>query len=107
MPSTLKEIGDTAFIHCTSLKTLTIPSGLTIGGKQIFDSCTFETVIFEEGVETIFFGMFYNCEYLSYVDMSNLDTSNVKDMMGMSAYNYATLFKKQRLVDILKPYHKE
>ena len=32
---------------------------------------------------------------------------DVKDMMGMSAYNYATLFKKQRLVDILKPYHKE
>jgi len=69
LPSTLKEIGDTAFIHCTSLKTLTIPSSLTIGGKQIFDSCAFETVIFEEGVETIFFGMFYNCENLKTITL--------------------------------------
>ena len=32
---------------------------------------------------------------------------DVKDMMGMSAYNYAVLFKKTRIVDILKPFHKE
>ena len=31
---------------------------------------------------------------------------DVKDMMGMSAYNYAVLFKKQKLVEILTPYHK-
>ena len=31
---------------------------------------------------------------------------DVKDMMGMSAYTYAVLFKKQRLVEILQPYHK-
>ena len=32
---------------------------------------------------------------------------DVKDMMGMSAYNYATLFKKEKIVEILKPFHKE
>ncbi len=32
---------------------------------------------------------------------------DVKDMMGMSAYNYATLFKKDKIIEILKPYHKE
>lgn len=32
---------------------------------------------------------------------------DIKDMMGMSAYSYANLFRKQTLVDILKPYHKE
>ena len=32
---------------------------------------------------------------------------DVKDMMGMSAYGYATLFRKQRLIEILQPYHKE
>ena len=31
---------------------------------------------------------------------------DVKDMMGMSAYGYATLFKKEAIVEILKPYHK-
>jgi len=32
---------------------------------------------------------------------------DVKDTMGMSAYNYAVLFKKQKLIDILQRYHKE
>ena len=32
---------------------------------------------------------------------------DIKDTMGMSAYNYATLFRKDKLVEILKPYHKE
>jgi len=32
---------------------------------------------------------------------------DVKDMMGMSAYNYATLFRKEKMVEILKPFHKE
>lgn len=32
---------------------------------------------------------------------------DIKDMMGMSAYGYATLFKKEEIVNILKPYHKE
>lgn len=32
---------------------------------------------------------------------------DVKDMMGMSAYGYATLFRKEAIVEILKPFHKE
>lgn len=32
---------------------------------------------------------------------------DVKDMMGMSAYNYAILFKKEKIAEVLKPYHKE
>ena len=31
---------------------------------------------------------------------------DISDQMGMSAYNYAVLFKKQKLVDILTPFHK-
>ena len=31
---------------------------------------------------------------------------DIKDMMGMSAYGYATLFKKEKIVSILAPYHK-
>ncbi len=31
---------------------------------------------------------------------------DIKDQMGMSAYNYATLFKKEAIIEILKPYHK-
>lgn len=32
---------------------------------------------------------------------------DIKDQMGMSAYGYATLFRKEKLIEILKPYHKE
>lgn len=32
---------------------------------------------------------------------------DVKDMMGMSAYGYATLFRKEKIAEVLKPYHKE
>lgn len=32
---------------------------------------------------------------------------DVKDAMGMSAWGYANLFRKQDLVEILSPYHKE
>ena len=32
---------------------------------------------------------------------------DIKDQMGMSAYGYATLFKKTEIVEILKPYHHE
>lgn len=32
---------------------------------------------------------------------------DIPDAMGMSAYAYATLFKKQEIINILKPYHKE
>jgi ankyrin repeat protein len=32
---------------------------------------------------------------------------DIKDWMGMSAYGYATLFRKDNIIKILKPYHKE
>lgn len=31
---------------------------------------------------------------------------DIKDQMGMSAFNYATLFKKEKILEILTPYHK-
>ena len=32
---------------------------------------------------------------------------DIKDSMGMSAYGYAKLFKKQEIIDVLEKYHKE
>lgn len=32
---------------------------------------------------------------------------DVKDMMGMSAYQYAKLFRKEKIVEVLQPFHKE
>ncbi len=43
------------------------------------------------------------CEILA----KNGADPDIKDQMGMSAYGYATLFKKTEIVEILKPFHKE
>ena len=43
------------------------------------------------------------CELL----VKNGADPDIKDQMGMSAYGYASLFHKEKLISILKPYHKE
>ena len=43
------------------------------------------------------------CEILA----KNGADPDIKDQMGMSAYGYATLFKKTEIVEILKPFHRE
>ena len=43
------------------------------------------------------------CELL----VKNGADPDVKDQMGMSAYGYASLFRKTEILEILKPYHKE
>ena len=61
----------------------------------------------KEGQCNLILAVGANRENLVRILAENGADPDVKDMMGMSAYNYATLFKKDRLVEILKPYHKE
>ncbi len=60
----------------------------------------------KEGQNNLILAVGANRESLVKLLAENGADPDVKDMMGMSAYNYAVLFKKQRLVDILEPYHK-
>lgn len=61
----------------------------------------------KEGQNNLILAVGANRESLVRLLAENGADPDVKDQMGMSAYNYAVLFKKQKLVDILKPYHKE
>lgn len=61
----------------------------------------------KEGQNNLILAVGANRESLVKLLAENGADPDVKDMMGMSAYTYAVLFKKQRLVDILKPFHKE
>ena len=61
----------------------------------------------KEGQNNLILAVGANRETLVKLLAENGADPDVKDMMGMSAYNYAVLFKKERLVEILKPYHKE
>lgn len=69
LPSTIQKIGENAFYHCVSIKSVTIPSGLNDVGKSAFCICGFETVIFEEGVDTVYYGMFSGCEKLKTITL--------------------------------------
>ncbi len=60
----------------------------------------------KEGQNNLILAVGANRESLVKLLAENGANPDVKDMMGMSAYNYAMLFKKQRLVEILTPYHK-
>ena len=60
----------------------------------------------KEGQNNLILAVGANRESLVKLLAENGADPDVKDMMGMSAYNYAVLFKKQRLVEILEPYHK-
>lgn len=61
----------------------------------------------KEGQTNLVLAVGANRENIVKLLAENGADPDVKDMMGMSAYNYATLFKKQRIVEILQPYHKE
>ena len=61
----------------------------------------------KEGQNNLILAVGANRESLVRLLAENGADPDVKDMMGMSAYNYAVLFKKQRLVEILEPYHKQ
>lgn len=61
----------------------------------------------KEGQCNLILAVGANRENLVRILAENGANPDVKDMMGMSAYTYATLFKKEKLVEILKPYHKE
>ena len=61
----------------------------------------------KEGQTNLILAVGANRENIVKLLVENGADPDTKDEMGMSAYNYATLFKKQHLVDILAPFHKE
>ena len=61
----------------------------------------------KEGQTNLILAVGANRENLVKILAENGADPDVRDMMGMSAYSYASLFKKERLLEILKPYHKE
>ena len=68
IPSSVKEIGDKAFSHCSYLTDVTISKGVTSIGKQSFSYCSSLTSItIPESVSVIGREAFYGCEELKDV----------------------------------------
>jgi hypothetical protein len=67
----LTEIGDEAFKE-TKLTAITIPASVKTIGEHAFQSArVLSTVNFNNGLETIKAGAFYNCSSLGYVTLPN------------------------------------
>ena len=63
----VKEIGEGAFMSCTSLKSIKIPESVTVIGSNAFTFCGLTDVIIPECVTSIGYGAFGGCTYLTQV----------------------------------------
>ena len=68
----VKSIGGSAFQHCTSLKSITIPDSVTSIGVLAFSDCTSLTSVnIPDSVASIGDSAFYHCTSLTSVNMGN------------------------------------
>eukprot|EP00980_Cylindrotheca_fusiformis_P005296 scaffold1136_cov146-Cylindrotheca_fusiformis.AAC.9 len=79
LPPGLEIIDDFAFYWCSSLKSISCPSSMTVIGKDAFAQCVaLEEVNLEEGLEVIDEGAFYSCSSLKKISIPStvLEVSN-------------------------------
>ena len=75
-PSTLKEIGESAFEGCISLKNINLPEGLKRIYKYAFEECiSIESIIIPSTVTAIGYNAFQNCKNLKYFIVLNPELS--------------------------------
>lgn len=76
IPAGLTFVGEDAFMDCSNLMIdLVIPGGLTTIKRQSFSQAGFTSLIIQEGVTTLDYYAFGNCEYLTTVDVAASVTS--------------------------------
>ena len=89
-----------SFKECTSLKTITIPSGLTEIKEKTFDDCTsLEEIVIPGSVQTIGEWAFAGCSSLKSLVISN----GVKSI-GRSAFSGCTSLKEVVIPDSVTTY---
>lgn len=98
LPSTLKTIGDYAFVSCRSLKTVSIPEGVTALGKEAFGYCEkLETVQLPPGLTQIPEGAFRMCASLTGITIPEGVTA-----IGSWAFSWCFRLRELRLPDGLQ-----
>ena len=76
LPTGLTTIGDNAFYGCTGLTSIALPTGLTTIGNYAFDGCTgLTSIALPTGLTTIGDYAFKNCTDLTSIELPNSLTS--------------------------------
>ena len=76
IPSGVTKLGDCAFIGCSSLSDISLPDAITEMGLNVFCGCSSLTqVTLPDGITEIPFGTFRNCEKLADIQFSDELTS--------------------------------
>lgn len=72
----LKKIEDRAFMRCTSLETITLPSTLTEIGIYVFYNCSgLREIVFHEGLHRIGDGSFHSCSLIQSITLPSTLTN--------------------------------
>ena len=83
IPSSVKKIGDSAFVGCTGLKSVTIPNSVTEIGNYAFAGCTgLKSVTIPSSVKKIGYSAFFGCTGLKSVTIP----SSVKEISDSAFY---------------------
>ena len=86
IPSSVTNIGDSAFEYCNSLTSITIPNSVTSIGNKAFYRCSFLTSItIPDGVTSIGYSAFYYCIGLTSITIPDSVTS-----IGDYAFKYCS-----------------
>ena len=86
IPSSVTNIRSYAFCNCTSLSRVTLPSSVkTVGGQAFYECTSLSSVTISSGVTSIGYSAFYGCTSLTSVTMPSSVTS-----IGYSAFYNCT-----------------
>lgn len=92
LPSTLREIGNSAFYGCAALQSFDL-NGITSIGNTVFYGCRSLPSINLNGVETIGRGAFYGCSKLDNIDLSTLVSIDNSYSSSSGAFQNCTSLK--------------
>ncbi len=88
LPNGLTKIGGSLFSTCTALESITFPEGVTVIEEGAFISCGFKTITLPEGLTTLEDAAFKTCTSLVSISIPNSVTS-----IGKYAFESCTALK--------------
>lgn len=92
IPETISYIGEESFTRCTSLKSITLPSSITMIPNGTFAGSKLSSFIFNDAVTSVGRKAFLNCSSLTSVEFDNNSS-----LMKLDEYSFYGCSKLQKV----------